>query len=175
MADFGWSLSDDERVTLGQVLDALLPPTGNFPLPSQTKLIDEFILKRVPTEDANGQLYPRIDASALIQLLGDLQGSDNMTAALTRLEQEHPASFKSLWRLAVYGYYSQPETIAAIQRDLAPAYHGAPLPLGYADAIGRWDESDPLQLPRNPRGTFIPTDRVKRVDAPWLNKGKDEA
>ena len=175
MADSGWSLSEDERATLGRALDALLPPTGRFPLPSQTGIIDEFILKRVPAEDAEGRLYPGIDASALTQLLVELRDVDDMTMALARLEQVAPASFKSLWRLAVYGYYAQPETIEAIQRDLAPAYHGAPLPLGYADAIGRWDASDSLQLPRNPRGTFIPTDQVKRVDAPWLSKGKEEA
>ena len=175
MEDSGWSLSDDERVTLGQALDALLPPSGSFPWPSQTAMIDLFILKRVPAEDAEGRLYPALDAPALARILAQLREADDMTPALARLEQEQPAAFTSLWRLAVYGYYSQPETIEAIQHDLAPAYHGAPLPLGYAHAMARWDSDDPLQRPRHPRGAFIPTDQVKRVEAPWLNERTEEA
>ncbi len=91
-----------------------------------------------------------------------------MTDALSRLEREQSEAFQSIWRLAVYGYYSQPETIAAIQSDLAPAYHGAPLPVGYADVMPRWDVNDPLQMPRSPRGSYIPTDQVERVQADEL-------
>jgi hypothetical protein len=175
MTDPDWSLTDDERTTLGQALDALLPPSGSFPRPSQTGIIDQFILKRVPVEDAEGRLYPALDALALGRLLAELRGASDMTTALARLEETQPAAFKSFWSLAVYGYYSQAETIEAIQRDLAPAYHGAPLPLGYAHAMERWDPNDPLQLPRHPHGSFIPTDQVKRVEAPWLNEEKDKA
>lgn len=174
MADSGWSLSNDERATLGQALDALLPPSGSFPAPSQTGMIDAFILKRVPESDPEGQLYPALDASALRRLLAELQGAENMMIALADLERLEPFAFTALWRLAVYGYYAQPETIAAIQRDLAPAYHGAPLPLGYAHAMANWDVHDPLQMPHAPRGSFIPTDQVKRVEAPWLHEGDGE-
>jgi hypothetical protein len=174
MADSGWSLSETERATLGRALDALLPPSGSFPAPSQTGMIDAFILKRVPESDPEGRLYPALDASALRRLLAGLEGTEDMTAALSDLERTEPVAFTALWRLAVYGYYSQPETIAAIQRDLAPAYHGAPLPLGYADAMAPWDAADPLQMPREPRGSFIPTDAVRRVDAPWLREGGEQ-
>jgi hypothetical protein len=170
MADSVWSLSDDERATLERALDALLPPSGSFPAPSHTSMIDAFILKRVPESDPDGRLYPALDAAGLRAVLATLQGADDMTAALSDLEQTEPVAFTALWRLAVYGYYSQPETLAAIQRDLAPAYHGAPLPLGYAHAMAPWDANDPLQMPRTPRGSFIPTDAVRRVDAPWLTE-----
>jgi len=173
-----WSLSDDERVTLASALDALLPPdsNGSFPPPSTTGLIDDFILMRVPDgPDAGGWTpYPYVDAGelkhtllALAQMERDL---GSMTAALEAFEQAIPLAFLSLWRLAVYGYYSRPETIAAIARDLAPAYHGAPLPLGYAHAMASWDPTDPLQMPRNPRGTYIPTDHIQRVDLSVLPK-----
>jgi hypothetical protein len=174
MAEPGWSLSNDERATLEQALDALLPPAGSFPLPSQTSMIDAFILERVPESDPDERLYPALDAPALQRLLTALGSSDDMTAALADLEQAEPRVFTALWRLAVYGYYAQPETIAAIQRDLAPAYHGAPLPLGYAHAMAPWDANDPLQMPREPRGSFIPTDQVKPVEAPWLHEGEGE-
>lgn len=174
MADSGWSLSDDERATLERALDALLPPDGSFPAPSQTGIIDTFILPRVPESDPDGRLYPALDAQAFRRLLASLGGAEDMAATLADLERTQPAAFTALWRLAVYGYYAQPETIAAIQRDLAPAYHGAPLPLGYAHAMAPWDAADPLQMPREPRGSFIPTDHVKRVEAPWLHEDGGE-
>lgn len=174
MADSVWSLSNDERATLERALDVLLPPAGSFPAPSQTGMIDAFILQRVPESDPEGRLYPALDAPALARLLAGLQGAGDMTAALADLERTEPLAFTALWRLAVYGYYAQPETIAAIQRDLAPAYHGAPLPLGYAHAMAPWDAQDPLQMPREPRGSYVQTDQVKRVDAPWLHEGGGE-
>lgn len=175
MTGTDWTLSDAERTALGAVLDALLPPSGSFPWPSHTGIIDQFILKRVPLDDAQGRLYPGLDAPGLKSLLAELAAASDVTTALSTLEQEQPRLFRSLWGLAVYGYYAQPETIEAIQRDLAPAYHGAPLPLGYAHAIDRWDPSDPLQRPRQPRGSFIPTDQVRRVEAPWQHEGEETA
>lgn len=170
MASNDWSLSETERRTLEQVLDALLPPAGSFPSPSQTDLIDQFILERVPASDEQQSLYPGLDVPRLKALLAHLEYAEPMTDALSRLEQEQPATFQSIWRLAVYGYYSRAETINAIQRDLAPAYHGAPLPLGYSDAMQRWDASDPLQMPRSPRGSFVASGEVKRVDLTRLEE-----
>jgi hypothetical protein len=169
-AGAGWSLTEGERATLVAALDGLLPPAGSFPAPSATGMIDAFILRRVPATDATVGTppYPRIDSdglrailAALATLAADLGG---MTAALAALEREQPAEFTALWRLAVYGYYSRLETIAAIQRDLAPAYHGAPLPLGYAHAMAPWDAADPLQMPAHPRGRYTRTEDVRRVD-----------
>ncbi len=169
MANSEWTLSDEERSTLERVLDALLPPTGSFPLPSQTNLIDEFILKRVPQVDDRGSLYPGIDSARLKGILSDLSDAGDLTESLSKLQREQSAQFQALWSLAVYGYYSRAETIAAIQQDLAPAYHGAPLPTGYIAAMERWDANDALQMPRSPRGAFIPTEQVKRVDLSRLD------
>ena len=169
MANSEWTLSGEERSTLERVLDALLPPTGSFPIPSRTNLIDEFILKRVPEVDERGALYPGLDSTRLKALLSALAGVQDMAAALSSLQRERPAQFQSLWSLAVYGYYSRAETIEAIQRDLAPAYHGAPLPIGYAGVMAPWDAEDPLQMPRSPRGTYMPTDQVTRVDLSRLD------
>ena len=171
-----WTLTDAERVLLGMALDALLPPERSFPVPSETGIIDDFILQRVPPSGAmTGVLpYPGIDSDALRQTLAMLEtsgGEDDMVAALRQLERDQPFLFGALWRLATYGYYSRIETIAAIQRDLAPAYHGAPLPLGYNHAIEPWDPGDPSQLPREPRGSYVPTSEVKRVDLSALMHG----
>jgi hypothetical protein len=164
MHETGWTLTEAERAALGAALDALLPPAGSFPAPSATGMIDDFILRRVPPAGDGSVPYPWVDSDGLKSLLAHLTGEPDMTAALRRLEAERPADFAILWRLAVFGYYSRPETIVAIARDHAPAYHGAPLPLGYDHAIGRWDPDDPYQLPRIPRGAYIATDAVRRVE-----------
>ncbi|HLT20178.1 MAG TPA: hypothetical protein VKZ96_12025 [Thermomicrobiales bacterium] len=156
-------LSPRERAALGAALDALLPPTGSFPLPSETDMIDAFILAQLPPEDP-APPYPGIDRAGLRQILAHLDGRPDMTAALRELEADEPEQFQALWALAVFGYYSRPEVTAAIQRDLAPGYNGAPLPKGYAHVIAPWDAGDPLQMPRRPVGRYIPTDEVRRVD-----------
>jgi hypothetical protein len=161
-----WTLPDSERATLAAALDALLPPDGSFPLPSQTGLIDDFILVRVPPETDGFVPYPGLHAGHLLALLAGLAGAADMTSALQQLEAAQPAIFTALWRLAVFGYYSRPETLAAIQRDLAPNYHGAPLPLGYDHVIPPWDANDPLQNPRHARGGYIRTEDVRRVELP---------
>jgi hypothetical protein len=173
-----WQLTERERATLAAALDALLPPQGAFPAPSATGLIDDFILRQVPPAGEQPAPYPRLSADDLRTLLHDLANASAtgesadaphaMTTALQELEAHVLARFTALWRLAVFGYYSRPEVIAAIQFDHAPAYHGAPLPLGYAHAIEPWDASDPLQFPVAPRGHYVATDDVRRVDLSGL-------
>jgi hypothetical protein len=170
-----WVLTDDERAVLGAALDALLPPEGSFPLPSETGLIDDFILRRVPAQEHGVVPYPRVTATGLRAILAALVARDagDMTTALEVLHQERPDDFTVLWCLAVFGYYSRPETIAAIQRDLSPGYHGAPLPLGYNHLIDPWDPADPLQLPQHPRGSYVPTAEVRRVNLDDLRAAGD--
>jgi hypothetical protein len=166
-----WSLTAAERAVLAAALDALIPPEGSFPSPSECGVIDEFIVRRVPPPGDRPAPYPGLDADGLRALLARLSPeSAEMTAGLARLEQEQPAAFLALWRLAVYGYYSRPATIAAIQRELAPAYHGAPLPLGYADVLALWDAT---QLPQIRRGAYIPTEGVRRVNLSVLPEGDE--
>ncbi len=168
MSQSAWTLTDAERGTLAAALDALLPPGGSFPAPSQTGMIDDFILQRVPAPGAGAVRYPGIDGDGLRAIIARLAGGTDATEALAALERERPEEFLALWRLAVYGYYSRPETIAAIGQDLYPPYHGAPLPLGYAHAIEPWDPADPLQRPQHGRGAYIPTEAVRRVDLAGL-------
>jgi hypothetical protein len=176
MPDAGWVLTDDERRVLGDALDALLPPEDSFPLPSETGLIEDFILRRVPERSEDVVPYPRITAAGLRAIVADLaaRSDGDMTAALEALQQERPDDFAVLWRLAVFGYYSRPETIAAIQRDLTPGYHGAPLPLGYNHLITPWDPTDPLQFPQNPRGSYVPTDQVRPIARDEVGSGGSE-
>lgn len=159
-------LNDPERATLALALDALLPPKGSFPTPSATAMIDEFVLRRVPPAGTPDPQWPGLDEAGLRALLAKLAGSGTgeMPAALAALEQDDPPAFLALWRLAVFGYYSRPEVIAAIAADLAAEYHGAPLPRGYAHLMPAWESADPLQRPTQPQGRYQPTESVRRVD-----------
>jgi hypothetical protein len=168
-----WTLTDVERRTLEAALDALLPPAGSFPRPSETDLIDAFILRRVPSAGTTPVPYPGFDADDLRATLAELAETADPVEGLEKLEARRPATFTALWRLAVYGYYSRTATIAAIARDHAPAYHGAPLPLGYAHAVAPWDAGDPRQLPVAPHGTYEPTDTIRRVDLAALPHEED--
>ena len=168
MSQPDWTLTDAERATLGAAFDALLPPDGTFPYPSQTRMIDDFILRRVPAPGSGWIPYPGLDSDGLRAIIALLAEATDMAAALAAFEREAPVDFRALWQLAVYGYYSRPETIAAIARDHTPAYHGAPLPLGYAHAIEPWDATDPLQNPQHRRGSYLPTEAVRRVDLSGL-------
>lgn len=164
MADGAWKMTAEERRTLERALDALLPPEGSFPAPSECGVIDGFILRRVGTEKVEAGRFPRVNVEDLKRILATLQVAEDMTAALEELEAEDLAGFLALWLLAVYGYYSRPEVIQAIQTDLGNAYHGAPLPHGYAHVLTPWDSTNPLEMPRQPAGSYIPTDKVERVD-----------
>ena len=166
-----WMLTPDERQVLESALDALLPPDGSFPSPSQTGVIDDFILRRIPPAGTDRVPFPALDADGLRAILLKLsEGIDDIAAALAILERTSSSEFLALWRIAVYGYYSRPETIAAIQRDLGVAYHGAPLPLGYPDVLSHFDSADALQLPAVPVGTYIPTEAVTRLDVAALTE-----
>lgn len=156
-------LTVDERRTLESALDALLPPDGSFPAPSETDMVDEFILKQIPSP-SDPPPYPGLDLDGLREVIADLAQFDDMTVALQEIEQTSATRFQALWALAVFGYYSRPSVTAAIQADLAPGYHGAPLPLGYTHVIAPWDADDPRQMPSNPPGSYIPTGEVQRVD-----------
>jgi hypothetical protein len=148
----------------------LLPAEGAYPAPSSTRLIDDFILVRVPPAGVDWTPFPWIDADGLRAILNRLAGESDMQRALEELEATHPAEFLVLWRLAVYGYYSRPETIAAIQVEHNVAYHGAPLPLGYPLVLPPWNATDPLQLAPRPVGVYVPTDQVKRWDIEALRE-----
>lgn len=164
MADGVWELTAEERRTLEEALDALLPPEGSFPTPSECGVIDGFILRRVVSGTVDPGAFPSINAEDLKRILGALRGAEDMTGALEALEAGEPAQFLALWQLAVYGYYSRPEVVRAIQTDLGNEYHGAPLPHGYAHLLTPWDATHPLEMPRRPVGSYIPTDQVRRVD-----------
>jgi hypothetical protein len=163
-------LDDHHRALLGAALDALLPPTGSFPAPSSTGMIDDFILQHVPPP-GEPPAYPGLDLHDLCGILNRLAREPDMTVALQALERETPEQFQALWALAIFGYYSRPGVVTAIQYDHDCAYHGAPLPTGYAHAISPWDAADPLQMPEAPAGRYIATADVRPVNLDALEAG----
>ena len=157
------ALCTEQKANLGAVLDALLPASGTFPMPSETAMIEEFIIPQVAGA-GNPPAYPGPSMDDLRSLLDQFSEAVDLVAVLERLELDDPERFQALWALAVFGYYSRPEVVAAIQRDHDCLYHGAPLPLGYAHVIAPWDAEDPLQMPASSPGRYIATEDVRRVD-----------
>ncbi len=86
-------------------------------------------------------------------------------AIVRRLEDEQPALF-ALVRLAAYtAYYAAPAVIAAI-RALGHEYNDAPQPKGYE--LRRFDPTPGVDLPAEPKGAYVKTDQVERVDTSAL-------
>jgi hypothetical protein len=85
-------------------------------------------------------------------------------AAIERLESTEPELF-ALLRTTVYlSYYEQPAVVDAV-RALGHAYNDAPQPEGYA-----LDPFDPaIDLPAAPRGHYVATEEVRRVDLAGLD------
>jgi hypothetical protein len=150
MSQPAWTLTDAERATLGAALDALLPPDGTFPHPSQTRMIDDFICAASPRLAAGGS---RI-------LVSMVTGCGRSSPCSRRRRTWPPRSRRSSGRpppiSAPSGNWRSTATTRGPRR--------SPLPLGYAHAIEPWDATDPLQNPQHRRGSYLPTEAVRRVD-----------
>lgn len=87
--------------------------------------------------------------------------------AAAEIEAQHPAAFAEFRKQAYLAYYEQPQVIAAI-RALGHPYNETPLPDGYPATPA--DIFDPARdAPRHPRGRWIDTDDVQKIDVAALN------
>lgn len=112
------------------------------------------------------QLLGRDGLARLSAALGPLAALDRggRETAIARLESADPELFAAL-RMTVYlSYYEQPAVVDAV-RAMGHDYNDAPQPDGYA-----LPPFDPDQdLPKRPRGAFVPTAEVRRVDLTALD------
>ncbi len=91
-------------------------------------------------------------------------GLDDPSAAAIRLEAEEPRLFDTARAFLTFAYYESPAVIAAI-RSLGHDYNDAPQPNGYA-----MRPVDPARdVPANPRGHYVATEAVTRVDLSGLD------
>lgn len=147
-----------DAAELAALVDTMIPGDGLFPSAAA-----------VGTHGLAGprlrQLIGRDGLARLGATLGLLAARDAVgrRAALAGLEAADPELFATV-RMAVYlSYYEQPAVVDAV-RALGHDYNDAPQPAGYA-----LEPFDPAQdLPKRPRGSFVPTAEVRRVDLSGL-------
>lgn len=132
--------------------DAIFPGDDLFPAASVAGAHGVMVARLA--EKAGGDVPGRLAAAFLARL----ENADPVAAA-SRLQREEPALFEVARTFLTFSYYEAPSVIAAI-RALGHVYNDAPQPKGYAlrpfDAV--------REAPANPRGDYVSTERVSRVD-----------
>jgi hypothetical protein len=94
----------------------------------------------------------------------------DLPAAAARLQSEEPALFETARTFLTFAYYEAPSVIAAI-RALGHAYNDAPQPNGYA--LRPFDPA--REAPSPPRGAYVRTEDVARVDLAGIAVSPDAA
>jgi hypothetical protein len=149
--------------------DTLIPPSPGWPAPSEVGIVT-FVGRYVTPTGYRNKHFPFAEEDAF------KAGLDRLGAAfvaadeqeridvIAKLEKDEDPLFEQLRAPVYYGYYSRPEVVIAIRRNLPAGkdYHGPPLPYGYLETLEPWDE-ETLAAAGGP-GTYIETDAVTRVD-----------
>lgn len=151
------------------VADTLIPPSPGWPAASEVGIVT-FIGRYVTPSGYRNKHFPFAEEDefkAGIDRLGPVflaSDEQDRIDTIAKLEKDDDPLFSQLRALVYYGYYSRPEVVIAIRRNLPAGkdYHGPPLPYGYLETLEPWDE-EALASAGGP-GTYIETDAVTRVD-----------
>ena len=162
-------LTDQQTAVLNAVADQLVPGGDGFPAPSATGVLS-FVTRYVVPAGQQVRWYPFVGEERFKRHLDELgrgfldSAPDEQVEALRRWESEVPDFFAGLRDLVFHAYYSQPEVVRAINRELAAGrdYRGTPQPYGYSDVLAGWDD----ELLGRVRGSYTPTEAVTRLPAP---------
>jgi hypothetical protein len=110
-----------ERALLIPILDALVPPSGDFP-GAATVALDHILAAAAASPELDALLCRALHA------IGEATGAnrfasmseDDRETALRRVEQSQPEAFAALVRHTYYGYYGHPTVITALGLDPTP-------------------------------------------------------
>ena len=110
-----------ERALLILVLDALIPPSGDFS-GAGTVALDHVLASAATSPDLDALLC------RALQAIADAAGAkrfasmseDDREAALRRVEESQPEAFAALVRHTYFGYYGHPTVITALGLDSTP-------------------------------------------------------
>lgn len=152
----------DRARDLQVLADVLIPGDEQFPPASAAGahgLLAERLRERLGVAAVDSVL-DRLLAATDGRLLAELP-HDARVVAVHRFEQDNPDLFAVVRSLLYFSYYQSPLVIAAI-RALGIAYNDAPQPHGYL--MDPFDPSPGKDAPAAPRGRYIPTLEVTRLD-----------
>lgn len=142
---YGISLSGAVRTRMRAVAETMIPDAEGFP-PS-AGIVERFVSEHIAPDE-------RDRLEALLTDLDEAPG-EGLATQLRELEERDPELFGLLRSFVYHGYYTSKAFAASLMAQ-GSDYHGAPQPYGY-----RIDEEQPV--PRDRRGSFIPTEEVRRV------------
>ncbi len=143
------------------LVDALIPGDDLFPPASQTG-VQGWALDKLREQHGTAAVDTICDALGGAAFLD--MGASGGAAAVAVFEQSQPALFDFVRRAVYFGYYMSPLVVRAV-RELGFVYNDAPQPEGYD--MGAFDPAQHLQ--KTPRGHYVPTDAVERVDLSGLS------
>ncbi|MHA6793003.1 gluconate 2-dehydrogenase subunit 3 family protein [Pseudonocardia bannensis] len=165
----GVRLTEAQAAVLNAAADELIPGGEGFPAPSEVDVIS-FIARYVAPSGVKPKWFPffgedelRVRLDALGQGFVDSTSAQRV-AVLEGLERDEAEFFTRLRDVVYHAYYSRPEVIRAMNRNLTAAkdYRNSPQPYGYSDVMDDWDD----ELLSRVRGTYIRTEDVRRVEIP---------
>jgi hypothetical protein len=131
-----------ERGLLIPILDALVPPSGDFP-GAGTVALDHILAAAAASPELDALLcraLHAIGAAAGPNRFASMSEDDRETV-LRQVEQSQPEAFAAVLRHTYYGYYGHPTVITALGLDPAPVQ-----PRGH--------QPDPLEPPDLARVTL---------------------
>jgi len=152
-----------DMAALTALVDVLIPGDELFPCGSAIG-VPALLAERLRQSEGEAVLHQV--AAAIRASGGPLQAlePEARDAAVSRLEQAHPALFELVVKTAYLSYYENTVVHDAI-RSLGFSYNTVPLPAGYE--VGAFDHA--RDAPRHGRGRYVPTDEVRRVDLSKLD------
>jgi hypothetical protein len=149
---------------LQSLVDVLLPGDDHFPPASAVGahgLLAERLRDRLSLTGVDDVLAAVMVATGGVPLAGlDEKAQVN---AIRRFEREERELFAVVRNVLYYSYYQSPLVVEAV-RGLGIDYNHAPQPLGYV--LEPFDPTPGMGVPSQPRGFYLATDEVKRVELP---------
>jgi hypothetical protein len=149
---------------LQPLVDVLLPGDGHFP-PASAIGAHGLLAERLRDQLGLGGLGKVLGAVIVAtggESLAEL-GEEARVNAVRRFEQTEPELFALVQSVLYYSYYQSPAVVEAVRR-LGIDYNDAPQPLGYV--LEPFDLTPGVGVPSQPRGFYLATDEVKRVELP---------
>ena len=161
--------SDTQQAVINALADTIIPPKEAWPAASEVDLV-AFCGRYITPHGYRNKHFPWADADSFTAALDELgQGfvdadASGRAQSLQALEDAEDPFFEQIRALVYYGYYSRPEVVLAIRRNVPAGkdYHGPPLPYGYIQSLEPWDDTTLAQA--NENGSYLETEQVERVD-----------
>jgi hypothetical protein len=166
--------SDTQAAVIDALADTIIPPAAGWPSASEVDLVS-FCGRYITPSGYRNKHFPFAECDSFTAALDELgqafvdSGPADRAKAIEALEkagQEEGGNpfFSQIRALVYYGYYSRPEVVIAIRKNVPAGkdYHGPPLPYGYIQSLEPWDETTLAQA--NENGSYLETEQVERVD-----------